>query len=120
MTGIVSRLADAMSQALEPEEREAVWGDLAETGASATQALREVLGLLVRRQAHLWTCWRPWIGLLGVVIPTGALLSHASRSWSDAIAIQAHVYVTHWTWYVFRSPGARLDLAGVVGRFILT
>jgi hypothetical protein len=119
MTGVVSRLADAVSQRLDPEEREAVWGDLEESGASATSRLCEVLGLVVRRQAEQWADWRPWLGLFGVAIPTGALLSFISRNWSDVMAIDSYVYATHWTSYIFRSPGARLDLVGVVLRFLM-
>jgi hypothetical protein len=52
---------DRLSGMLEPAEREAVRGDLAESGAAAPRALGEVLGLVIRRQAALWKDWRPWI-----------------------------------------------------------
>ncbi|HEY6490291.1 MAG: hypothetical protein WCC26_09780 [Terracidiphilus sp.] len=46
---------------LAPNDREAVLGDLAETGASGWSALRSVLGLVLRQQMELWCAWQPWI-----------------------------------------------------------
>ena len=53
MTRICWWLADRVSRLLEPDEREAVRGDLEETGAAGGKALRDVLGLAARRQAAL-------------------------------------------------------------------
>src|SRR6266849_1899138 len=55
MTRVCWRLVDISSRILDPSEREAVRGDLVESGETSSQALREVLGLVVRRQAALWT-----------------------------------------------------------------
>jgi len=76
-----SVLADLASTLLEPHERDVVRGDLAECGVNGWRACLEVLGLVARRQAALWADWRPWLALVGVVLPIGVLLSHASRSW---------------------------------------
>ncbi len=64
---------------LEPDEREAVRGDFAESGETSGQALRNVLGLVLRRQAALWKDWRPWLALVGLVAPLGVLLSLVAR-----------------------------------------
>ena len=48
-----SRLADLVSQMLEPHEREVVQGDLLEAGESAWQSLVGILGLVIRREAAL-------------------------------------------------------------------
>ncbi len=64
-----------LSRALAPDERDAVLGDLAESGDRGARALRGVLGLVVRRQAALWKDWRPWLGLLCLALPLGWLLS---------------------------------------------
>jgi hypothetical protein len=55
-------------------KREAVRGDLTESGEAGGRALREVLGLVVRRQAAAWKDWRPWVALVGLVVPLGMLL----------------------------------------------
>ena len=68
-------LVDFLSRALAPEERDAVLGDLAESGDRGVPALSAVLGLVARRQATLWQDWRPWLGLLGSAVPLGLLLS---------------------------------------------
>jgi len=70
-------LANKLAQWLEPHERDAVCGDQVELGATGTQAAREVIGLVVRRQLQLelWKDWRPWLALLGIVIPFGFSLA---------------------------------------------
>jgi len=110
---------DRVSRLLEPDERDAVRGDLTESGASGGSALREVLGLVVRRQAALWLDWRPWLALVGVVVPLGMLLGLVSRNWADGSAIYAWLYVNNWTWGFVEIPGARRDLADTIVRFTL-
>jgi hypothetical protein len=80
MTRICWWLVDRLARVLEPNEREAVRGDFAESGESAVRALLDVLGLVVRRQAALWKDWRPWVALAGLVVPLGMLLSLNSIS----------------------------------------
>jgi outer membrane protein assembly factor BamB len=75
MTRICWWLVDLASGLLDPDEREAVRGDLAESGDSGGHALCGVLGLIFRRQAALWRDWRPWLVLFGLVGPAGVLLS---------------------------------------------
>jgi hypothetical protein len=67
-------LLERVSSVLEPAEREAVLGDLEEAGEGPWQALAEMAGLVIRRQAGLWTNWRPWVAAFGVSVPTGFLL----------------------------------------------
>ncbi len=54
-------LTDLVSKTLESHEREAVQGDLPESGETGTQALLDVLGLTFRRQSALWMNWPPWL-----------------------------------------------------------
>ena len=68
-------LVDFLSRALAPSERDAVLGDLAESGDRGVPALSAVLGLVARRQSALWQDWRPWLGLFGLAVPLGLLLS---------------------------------------------
>jgi hypothetical protein len=62
-------LVDVLSETLEPDERDAVRGDFAESGESGGQALRGLIGLAVRRQAALWKDWRPWVAPIGLLAP---------------------------------------------------
>jgi hypothetical protein len=78
MTSMFWRLIDGFSHLLEPEERDVVLGDLAESGAAGAEALRDVLGLVFRRQAAIWINWRPWLALLEVAGPVGLLLTYVS------------------------------------------
>jgi len=112
------RLVDFVSRALEPSERHAIRGDLAETGASAGQALRDVLGLVARRQAALWKHWRPWLAL-GITAPFGLALSVASQSLAGESAIYVWLYAENWTSAYLTNPGARMDLLQFSVYFLL-
>lgn len=59
-------LLGALARALEPSERHAVLGDIAESGEGSFAAILDVLGLVIRRQAALWAHWKPWLALIGV------------------------------------------------------
>jgi hypothetical protein len=73
-------LLATVSRFLEPDEREAVQGDLIEAGESGWQAIRGVSGLLLRRQAELWQNWRPWLAAFGLAVPGSFLLMGFSIS----------------------------------------
>jgi hypothetical protein len=75
MTRIGWRLVDILSGMLGADERQAVRGDLAESGGSIVRATGDVLGLIVRRQIGLWTEWQPWLALLGVACVASLPLS---------------------------------------------
>jgi hypothetical protein len=57
---------------LQPDEREAVLGDLTESGADTWNAFCSVLGLMVRQQLEPWRSWQPW--LASCVALAGSLL----------------------------------------------
>jgi hypothetical protein len=80
----MTSLAEVAAQLLEPCEREAVLGDLAEAGESAWHGLLGILGLVVRRQAAPWKSWQPWVAALGLALPFSFLLLgfSLSVSWS--------------------------------------
>jgi hypothetical protein len=80
MTRFCWWLVDVVSRLLEPEERDAVRGDFTESGETGGQALRDVLGLVVRRQAALCSDWRTWLACITFVFPVGVLLA-LSSSW---------------------------------------
>src|SRR5882724_7152802 len=65
---------DICSLMLDPDERDAVRGDLSESGETGVRALGNVLGLVARRQAALWKDWQPWLALIGIVGLAGVLL----------------------------------------------
>ena len=98
MTRVCWRLVDILSLMLHPDERDVVRGDLAESGVAGSQALRDVLGLVVRRQAAPWAHWRPWLTLLTLVAPLGMLLSITSRGTADGSAVYVWMYANNWKW----------------------
>lgn len=68
----MSSLAEMATIFLAPKDRDAVLGDLAETGARGRSALGSVLGLVVRQQIELWRAWQPWVA--STVALAGSLL----------------------------------------------
>jgi len=89
---------------LAADERDAVLGDLAESGESDVHALRGVLGLVVRR--HL---------SLGLLIPLAAVLSFISRRMADHGAIFVWLYANNWDPALLSNAGYRHDLAVNIG-----
>jgi hypothetical protein len=105
----MTSLVQVASQLLEPREREAVLGDLAEAGESAWRGLLGVLGLLIRREAIHWKNWRPWLAAFGLSMPASFLLmgfsltvSWSFQSWTQGgRALPVLVYAAlliAWSW----------------------
>ena len=111
MTRICWWCVDIVSRMLEPDERDAVRGDFAESGETSGQALRGLLGLVLRRQTALWRNWRPWLALVGAVAPFGILLSLVSRRMAQSSAVTSWLYLNNWDWTYVRNTGFRLDFA---------
>lgn len=76
-------LVELAARLLERQEREAVLGDLTESGDNTSQAIFGVLGLAARRNAELWKAWQPWVGAFGLALPASFLLMGASVSVSS-------------------------------------
>jgi hypothetical protein len=99
MSTICWWLAGVVSWFLKPDEREAVRGDLAESGLSGAQALRDLLGLVLRRQAALWTHWQPWLALLGVVLVAAGRLRVLAVQLDVALSLQLSAYLHYGTYF---------------------
>jgi hypothetical protein len=114
MTGICWWLVDKLLRVLESAERDAVRGDLAESNESGAQALRDVLGLVVRRQFALWQDWRPWLVLAGLVVPLGLLVSLVSSRVADSNVIYTWMYFSNSDWAMFGQRAFWIVLAQVI------
>lgn len=88
-------LAERVSRLLDPDERDAVRGDLAESGESGRKAFFGLLGLVARRQAGLWKDWRPWLALVGLA-PLAFWLTGKSAHLAHWSAIYLWMYVDNW------------------------
>jgi hypothetical protein len=114
MTRICWWIVDRVSAMLRDDERDAVLGDFAESGDNCERALRDLLGLIVRRQAALWKEWRPWLALVGLVVPLGMLLCVISRRMADGTAIYVWLYANNWDWTFLANAAFRHDFAHYV------
>jgi hypothetical protein len=78
MTGAAWNWIESASALLAAPEREAILGDLAESGEGFLSALRSVLGLAARRHIQLWANWRPWAASVGLTLPASLFLMGVS------------------------------------------
>jgi hypothetical protein len=83
MTNRPWALVEVAAGLLERTEREAVLGDLLETGEGSWRGLLDVLGLVIRRQLLHWRSWQPWLAALGLALPGSFLLMGISVSVSS-------------------------------------
>jgi hypothetical protein len=74
MTSLGWRFVEVLALQLAPAEREVALGDLIETRTTAWRGMREIAGLVVRRQLQLWRSWRPWLAAPGLAFPCSLVL----------------------------------------------
>lgn len=102
MTRFCWWLVDRLSRLLEPDEQDAVRGDFAESGETGGRALRDLLGLVVRRQLALWKDWRPWVALFGLVGIAAVFLSQIALRLDAALSVELRTY---WVYGVHYETG---------------
>jgi hypothetical protein len=73
-------VVETAAQLLEGDERDAVLGDLSETGEGVWRGLVDVTCLIVRRQAGVWKSWRPWLAAFELALPGSLLMMGSSLS----------------------------------------
>jgi hypothetical protein len=74
MNGAAWNWIETASTVLAEPEREAILGDLAESGDGFLSALRSVFDLAFRRHLELWANWRPWAASIGLALPASIFL----------------------------------------------
>lgn len=112
-------LVDIASRALDRGERDAVRGDLAEAGETGSQALFDVLGLVIRRQAALWKNPLAWLVLLALVLPLGVWFCLLARRLAYSSATYLWLYANNWDWTFVNNPVYRHDFAYYMGALLL-
>lgn len=68
---MMRRLIEMLAGWLDSAEREAVLGDLVESGNSEVASLCDLVGLVARRQTAPCRTARPWLALTGLPNATG-------------------------------------------------
>jgi hypothetical protein len=115
-------LADRVSLLLSRDERDAVRGDLAESGEGGSEVLGELLGLVARRQAAGWTNWRPWCAVL-LATGMGLKLMRQSAPLIHVSATYAWMYLANWRmadlgnagfWRLLLRESAQILLSGLL------
>jgi len=122
VSGLCWLLADRVSLLLATEERDAVRGDLAESGEGGGEVLVQVLGLAARRQAAGWKNGRPWCALL-LATGMGLKLVRQSAPLIHLSATYAWMYMANWRmadagnagfWRLLLRESAQILLSGLL------
>lgn len=103
-------VTDLAARALDRDEREAVLGDLAESGRSELHSFWEVAGLVLRRQAIEWRNWRPWLALLALIVPIGLFLSLVSEFTAQQTSVYLWLYANNPSWDLIHNRGFWYEL----------
>jgi hypothetical protein len=103
--------AACLAGTLSTEERDAVLGDLAESKAKPAEIVRDLLGLVLRRQAAQWLHWRAWLVLAGMTVPFAILLRLAAAYLSHTSAIYIWMFADNWDPALLDVAGYRHELA---------
>ena len=110
LSGISIRIAELLSRTLHPDEQEAALGDLAESELSDWRVLREITGLVARRQFENWVHRRPWVFLFGLILPLGLFLSAVSRLTEQGTAVYLWLYANNSNWDLLHNRGFWYEL----------
>jgi len=105
-------LTSLVARSLEPHEREAVVGDLAEARESGLRAVWQILTLAVRRQLGMWRSGATPALALVLLAPTAVILSAVAGYASHLATIYGWMYFSNWTPEYLTNAGARADLWG--------
>ena len=108
-----------LGQLLGSNEREAVLGDFPECGISGAQAVREMLGLVVRRGAAACYAPQPWLLFLLLMAPLGLIVSVLSRMIATESAVYTWMYASNWDWDLLALRGFWYGLGGTAGHLLL-
>jgi hypothetical protein len=104
-TPVASWLADLLTELLDADERQIVRGDIAESGVSGSPVVRDVFGLVIRRQVDEWSHWRPWITLAVLILPLAMILSIVSGRTAGMSSVYLWMYANNWHWSDVRILG---------------
>src|SRR5215469_2045603 len=94
-----------LSAPLDPAERDAVLGDLTESGKSSGNAIGSVLGLVLRRQTAVLKDLRLWVVVGLVLVPVSFLVSVVAQTGAGEGAVYSWMYVNNWDWALTRNRG---------------
>jgi hypothetical protein len=117
MRNIAWKLIEAMAVQLTASEREAVLGDLIESRETAWRGMREISGLVARRQLQLWTGWRPWVAAPGLAFPCSFAL--IGFSFAISSGLRSHFVIGWQPGFSSTQPGEFLSLLCQVFVFLI-
>lgn len=109
---MIARAIELLALTLAPAEREAVLGDLHESGQSSARSLRDVIGLVLRRSL------RPVASSL-VILPLALLLTVLARGRADGAAIYLWLWTSNLDTHLLTNAGFWNGVAESAPRLLL-
>ena len=106
----MQRLIHLLAATLDAQEREAVLGDLAERGLSGWSGLRDLAGIVVRRQLQLFQNPREWAMLIACCCGAWLLGDLCART-SNRAAVDSWLYFNNWEWTFLNDPAFRHNVS---------
>jgi hypothetical protein len=94
-----------LSALLEQTEQDAVLGDLAECGDRSGRAIKNVLGLVLRRRVAVLWDMRLWVAFALLVLPVAFFLSVLAQTTAGLGSVYCWMYLNNWDWALTRNPG---------------
>ena len=94
-----------LSQFLCQADREAVLGDLTESGESGGGAIANILGLLARRWTTGLFDMQLWFAVGFLILPISYLLASIAQNTAGTGAVYSWMYLNNWDWALTRNPG---------------
>jgi len=94
-----------LSRFLCQADREAVLGDLTESGESGGGAIANILGLVVRRWMTDLFDMQVWFAVGFFILPISYLLSAIAQNTAGIGAVYSWMYLNNWDWALTRNPG---------------
>jgi hypothetical protein len=113
-------LLHALSNFLEPREREVVLGDIEESNLGDREAVASMLGLIARRQLQPWLSWKPWLAMLAVTLPAGVLLSYIANGIAASNSVYLWMYTSNWTPTYLRAGWLWSELMPEIGGLLFS
>jgi hypothetical protein len=106
------RLVEWLAGMLAPAEREAVLGDIVESGVTGLNAVRDAASVVIRRPLA-------WVQLIAGCV-AGAVMGELCRWKSYDAAIDSWLYCNNFSWAFLRDPAFRQNVSIDVPPFVLS
>jgi hypothetical protein len=116
---VLDAVTERIAQMLEPNDREAICGDLVECRITGLTALFELIGFVVRRKSDRLLNSRSWILPVLIAIPLGLSLATIAVRTADGTAVYVWLYTENLKASLFEMPAYWRGMAELLPRVLV-